>query len=105
MPRSSSWVVLGPWVLFAAGWVLEAWVDDRLRTADGLPTTGGLARHTWFGIHIALAALTLVLAWACLPHHRWPTRSLILALQLLTGFPLYVLACLAYGIAAGIDHL
>jgi len=102
--RASIARVLLPWTVFAVGWAVESRIDLSLRMADGDVRSGGLERELWFSLHIVLAIIAFAVAvWS---QRRWSIglRMLVLVGQCALGFVLYVLACLGYGIASGIDH-
>ncbi len=94
-----------PGFVFAVGWIIEAVTDHWLRMADGDIHTGGFERQAWFGLHIGLAAVAIVVAlWAYRSLPVW-LRVLLIVVQLTVGFPIYVLACIGYGVGTGIDTL
>lgn len=98
-------VAAAVWVAFFSAFAAEAYVDWSLRIADGDVHSGGLGRATWFAVHLALGALALVGLAHAARRLRWPLAILVVAAQLAVGSGIYLYACLAYGIGAGIDHL
>ena len=94
-----------PAIAFTATWCLEALVDYELRIADGDVRSGGLDRDLWFALHLAALALAIAIAAHVYRRFTRPARIGLIAAQVVVGGPVYVLACLGYGIGSGIDFL
>jgi hypothetical protein len=97
-------VALLAWLGFFGALGLEAWINYAMRMADGDVHDGGLPNVIWFGLHgvfFALALAGLLYSARGLP---WPLATAAVLGQLAIGVPLYLFACVAFAIGAGIDH-
>lgn len=97
-------VALLAWLGFFGALGVEAWINYAMRMADGDVHDGGLPNAIWFGLH----AVFFVLALAGLLYSArglpWPLATAAVLGQLAVGVPLYLFACVAFAIGAGIDH-
>ncbi|MEM6989672.1 MAG: hypothetical protein AAF721_04220 [Myxococcota bacterium] len=91
--------------IFALGWSLQTFADYQLRMRDGDVHSGGLPRDGWFVGHAVIAVTAVWAGWRGLAPLRETLRFALLAAVICAATPAYVVACLSYGIAAGIDYL
>ncbi len=97
-------LALMAWLVFFFGFASEILVDYLMRSYDGNIKTGGLPPSVWFLIQIALAALSLLLAFkATSPLRKLWIRILCVAAQSVVAFVMYFIIGLSYICTAGID--
>ena len=96
-------IVLG---FFFAGLGLELGIDYYLRMVDGNPKTGGLEPNLYYGIQLLLSVVAIVLAFiACQKISVLAYRVLIVAIQGVLGFGVYLYVLLYYVFESGIDSM
>lgn len=94
------------WLVFFAGLGVEMLVDYLLRSQDGNIRTGGIPETLWFLMQIFLGAVSVWLAFLGTSSlvRLWK-RLLVLAVELLVGFAVYIFMVLFYVVGMGIDSL
>ena len=81
-------------------------IDHLLRIQDGNIRTGGIPELLWSLIQIALAVVALSIAYiATKPLHVFWKRAVMVGVQAIVGFLIYVFVGLYYVVATGIDSL
>lgn len=94
------------WVLFFVGLGLELGIDYYLRMVDGDPKTGGMAPILYYGIQLLLLVVAVILAFiGCQKISVLTYRVLIVAVQGVLGFGVYLCILLYYVFEFGIDSM
>lgn len=101
--KSGPIVALLAWVGFFGAFGLTLWIDYAMRMAEGDVHQGGFARSTFFALHTLYAVLACSGLLYAARRATWPLALLGIVAQLAIAIPLYLAACLAYGIGTGID--
>ena len=96
------------WLVFIFGLIIIGSCDYYVRWRDGWLGKGGLPTPdvVWFGVPIVLGIIAVALLWYAtgIIERSW-VRIVIVAVQALIGFAIYIAACLWYVIGTGVDSL
>jgi hypothetical protein len=96
------------WIAFITGLLVLHSCDYYVRWRDGWLCKGGLPTPdvVWFGIPMLLGVIAVALWWSgTAGFERWWVRVVVVALQTLACFAVYLAACVWYVVETGVDSL